>query len=105
MAVGMLLCSPRQVLTAATPGVLATPLPQWLFWGCGYLMWRCVGSNMHTRAHLRDCDSAYTFRRDPLILPMYHSGMSLVLPFKAFIFRVGRTITVNIGECCTFMST
>ncbi|KAF5839883.1 phosphate acyltransferase [Dunaliella salina] len=44
------------------------------------------------------CDARLAGGKDPIILPMYHSGMSRVLPFKAFIFRVGHTISVRIGE-------
>ena len=31
------------------------------------------------------------------MLPMYHSGMARVLPFKSKLFRVGEEVTVMIG--------
>jgi hypothetical protein len=36
--------------------------------------------------------------RDLIVLPMYHSGMAKVLPFKSKLFHAGQTVTVMIGE-------
>ena len=37
-------------------------------------------------------------RRDPVIVPFYHSGMARVMPEHGRIPRVGQTVAVTVGE-------
>ena len=37
-------------------------------------------------------------RRDPVILPFYHSNMGAVLPMDVLLPRIGKEVTVTIGE-------
>ena len=36
--------------------------------------------------------------RDPVVLPFYHSGMAAVMPEHGRIPRVGKHVTVTVGE-------
>ena len=36
--------------------------------------------------------------RDPVVLPLYHSGMGDVQPKGSTVPRVGRRVTVTVGE-------
>ena len=37
-------------------------------------------------------------RRDPVIVPFYHSGMARIMPEHGRIPRVGQTVAVNVGK-------
>ena len=37
-------------------------------------------------------------RRDPVIVPFYHSGMARIMPEHGRIPRVGQTVAVTVGE-------
>ncbi|KAK9837621.1 hypothetical protein WJX74_001596 [Apatococcus lobatus] len=44
------------------------------------------------------CDSMEHGRRQPVILPLFHSGMGRVLPKGSVVPRVGHEVTVLVGE-------
>ena len=37
-------------------------------------------------------------RRDPVIVPFYHSGMARIMPEHGRIPRVGQTVAITVGE-------
>ena len=37
-------------------------------------------------------------RRDPVVLPFYHSGMAEVVPLKNYLPRAGRSVNVTVGS-------
>ena len=42
--------------------------------------------------------SSHCMRRDPVIVPFYHSGMARIMPEHGRIPRVGQTVAVTVGE-------